>query len=238
MTDHLEPKPGSNGTPIPPNSGTDPEQVTQSKVNLEQLQSSVERLTGLVRSLQSEKDKGVSQVKKDVSEIQDALARYDKLRVKGMDAEEAIAEIVNGATIQDQLKTLTETVNRLAAGSGTGTPLPGSSDVTQVFAKVGLDPNDPDVLIAASELKGKSPEAIELAAYRLRDRKATQPEPTPAQAAALRNGPPTPPNKGAEIEAGYLADVAKVPRGNIDALNQVKRKWREEARKAGLQLNV
>lgn len=233
---------GSDGTPSPIPSGAEglspSGQGAGSKVSLETLLDKIERITGEVNALKSGKDKGISRVEKEVSDLRETLARYEKLKAKGMSADEAADEIQHGASVQDALRALNEKVDRLASGAGVGSPSSGTVLATKTFVELGLDPSDPDVQIALADVAGKSPEAIELAALRLSRRKAAQPNPNNAQAPVTTDGKAPSKATAEDIERGYLDAVKGVRRGDIEHLNRIKNEWREKARQAGFLLNV
>jgi hypothetical protein len=182
-------------------------------------------MAGEINALKSGKDKAVSQVRKDVEDVREKLARYEKLRSKDMSPDEAMDEVLSGATIQDEIRELREQMRTLVERGGIGSSASGTPTAAQAFSSVGLDPADPDVAIAISEAEGKSPAEMKLAAYELRERKSKQPTPTRAQGSSIaENTPPAPNLEGLRKE--YEQEVRKF-HGNAGAIAQLKEGYRK-----------
>lgn len=213
--------------------------VTLSQADWEALNR---RLQAIERGEQAAKDRAVRKTNERLDRLEgDFRSLLERAAQEGRSAKDVLTDIA-ASEEADARQALMEMAQAFRSGkfspAGVGIAQSATDAAAQVFSNVGLDPKDPDVAVAMSEVAGKSPEAIELAAYRLKERKASQPNPKDAQSPAPRGGAPASQDKAAEIEAGYLDEVKTVRRGDIEHLARVKKKWRDKAREAGLLLNV
>jgi len=194
---------GAEGTPNPAVSpqGTQPiGDVTQLFSSFEsKFASQIDTLTKELRGLQSKQDKTGN----DFTERLARLAQYEK---RGLSRQEALAEMDADDESNKRYMTLEQRLAEIAARlENGGTQSNRQQQVAQVFASKGLDPKDPR--IAPFLVKDySSPEAMELAAYRLREELASTPDPTKAQQASLQGGNTAPVNaeeKMARLETLY-----------------------------------
>ena len=109
-----------------------------------------------------------------------------------------------------------------------GTQANGQQKVAEVFATVGLDPKDPRVAPFLVK-EYKTPESMELAAFRLKEELSKSPNPTPAQSATIQ-GNSTSSTQDALMSA-YREEVAKY-RGQPIKISEVQ----AEFRKRGLEV--
>lgn len=192
------PATGAEGTPNPAVSpqGTQPiGDVTQLLSALEG--KFVERFSSLEKNLTSQLS-GLQKVQGEIDRsrnaFQEQLARLEQYEKRGLSRQEALSEMEADDESNKRYMTLEQRLAEIAARleSG-GTQSNRQQQVAEVFASKGLDPKDPR--IAPFLVKDySSPEAMELAAYRLREELASTPNPTLAQQASLTGGNSAPLN--------------------------------------------
>ncbi len=92
-TDVVQPESGGQATPKPE---TSPQGAGQDspggESQIETLSQQVKELTGVVRALQSDKDKGVAKVSRDLKDLSEQFDTYYKRRESGMSHEQALRE--------------------------------------------------------------------------------------------------------------------------------------------------
>lgn len=211
---------GAEGTP---NSPVSPQSQPSIEGNVAELITALEgkfseQFTSLskeLRGLQSRQDKSDNS-------FQQQLARLEQLTSKGMSKEEALStmqkedsESTWRANLEKQLQDLASLVQ------GGGTPATAQQKTAETFAKLGLDTQDPRV---APFLAKQYPnaEAMELAAYRLKDELSKSPSPSSAQSASLQGGANTPVNVN-ELTAEYDR-LSKNPsaKGNMKRMAEIQ----------------
>ena len=234
MTDPTQPERGteqpSEGLPIPkletPSSASSPSSVDTDAI----VKQVTENLRRDLRMAQSTKDKNAELIRKtpginDLSELE-----------------------AMGATIPDHVKNeyrfryleqqrqAPDSPEQKAPSPGSGAALT-AQDVSEVVQKFQLDANDTEVL---EKLRGtyRNRDHFEATLAQMALARVNRPQPSAADAASLNAGRAPSPDKAAEIEKGYQAEIAAIPRGNTHQVSLVKSKWRKIAREAGLQLNV
>ena len=89
---------GNEGVPTPPIS--DQQNVQQSSDAAAKLQSTLDTLTKKLdevdtrsRTLQSEKDRGVTKTRKEVEELKRQIAEYERLKGSGLEVDAAVEEV-------------------------------------------------------------------------------------------------------------------------------------------------
>jgi hypothetical protein len=98
---------------------------------------------------------------------------------------------------------------------------PQTSTMAKVVGMLGLDANDVEVIAEITSKRWETSEAAELAAHRLKERKATKLQPSEASAASAQAAPPQHTPEG--LKQNYIKD-AKAARGNrIEMVNVQKR---------------
>lgn len=213
---------GAEGTPNPAVSpqGTQPiGDVTQLFSSFEsKFASQIDTLTKELRGLQSKQDK-------TGNDFTERLARLEQYEKRGLSRQEALAEMDADDESNKRYMTLEQRLAEIAARlENGGTQSNRQQQVAQVFASKGLDPKDPR--IAPFLVKDySSPEAMELAAYRLREELASTPNPTPAQQASLTSAPA----KSANLDELYnqLAVAFKEPSKNRQLIKDLEVKIKE-----------
>lgn len=223
------PATGAEGTPNPAVSpqGTQPiGDVTQLLSALEG--KFVERFSSLEKNLTSQLS-GLQKVQGEIDRsrnaFQEQLARLEQYEKRGLSRQEALSEMEADDESNKRYMTLEQRLAEIAARleSG-GTQSNRQQQVAEVFASKGLDPKDPR--IAPFLVKDySSPEAMELAAYRLREELASTPNPTPAQQASLTSAPA----KSANLDELYnqLAVAFKEPSKNRQLIKDLEVKIKE-----------
>jgi len=107
---------------------------------LEALSTIVKDLEGRVRALQSEKDRGVARVQKDLSEMKDELEKYYQLRHSGVSDEDARKSLILDEIIAERMG---------VPGQERAAPEPvmaSDDSLKPALELAGLDANDPDVI--------------------------------------------------------------------------------------------
>lgn len=218
----------ATGAPETPNSsvspqGTPPIEGADQLLNLleSRFSSKFDNLTKELRGLQSRQDKAENS-------FQERLAKLDQLQGQGLSREQALAKMEAEDADVSWRKNLETRLEQIASqlGSG-GTQTNRQQQVADVFANVGLDPKDPRVAPFLVK-EYQSPEAMELAAYRLHKELTQTPTPTAAQGASLQSKPESRADV-AELTQKYQNDMLAA-RGKPSELKRIK----EEARKNGV----
>lgn len=220
----------ATGAPETPNSsvspqGTPPIEGADQLLNLleSRFSSKFENLTKELRGLQSRQDKAENS-------FQERLAKLDQLQGQGLSREQALAKMEAEDADVSWRKNLEQKLDQVVSQLGGAGTLAGSQQkVADVFANVGLDPKDPRVAPFLVK-EYQSPEAMELAAYRLHKELASTPNPTPAQNASLQGSAVQASNKEA-LMAEYQAEVSKY-RGQPIKISEIQ----AEYRKRGLEI--
>lgn len=204
------PATGAEGTPNPAVSqqGTPPIEANDQLLNLleSRFSSKFDNIMKEVRGLQSRQDKAENS-------FQERLAKLDQYQGQGLTREQALARMESEDADVSWRKNLESRLEQIASQlqSG-GTQSNRQQQVAEVFASKGLDPKDPR--IAQFLVKEySSPEAMELAAYRLKEELAS-PNPTNAQNASLNGGSPKSTNPDAmfaELEVLYKNYTQNLP---------------------------
>jgi hypothetical protein len=135
-----------------------------------------DELSGIVRGLQSDKDRGVNKAQRDVknlSERFDEFEEYAKMRVDGKTAKQAQREMVLDEVVQERVGTQ---VAQEPVGSQAVAP--SWSEADKFLREQGIDPNDAKVLEMVRQGKSQPQDFFTLALER-----KTKPvtEPNPAQ---------------------------------------------------------
>lgn len=185
MTDDLDSgNMGGNGAePNAPLSGSVSDQQNSSgqqglEAALSQLTNRLDSIEKGFRTIQSDKDRGVASVKKEVGELKETLAQFEALKEKGFSTDEAVEQI----ELKRDIAELKKLLQPAASASSPGTGASGQGDVGRVIAELGLDVNDPQVSLLLSQ--GLNPLQLGIKAAQLAQQKANAPRPTGAQAPA------------------------------------------------------
>ena len=172
----------TGGTETLPNATVSPEpEVKQTSLKANDQAEYVSKkdydeLAGIVRGLQSGKDRGVNKAQQDVknlSERFDEFEEYAKMRVDGKTAKQAQREMVLDEVVQDRIGTQVaqEPVGDQAVA-------PSWSEADKFLREQGIDPNDTKVLEMVRQGKSRPEDYFMLAL----ERKTTPvTEPNPAQ---------------------------------------------------------
>jgi hypothetical protein len=201
----------------------------QSQVDLTALQKRLEELEAKYRGVQKGTDKVNARVESRVAEILSTsqIGRIAELAKAGKDSAEIERELLLEDLLAERKGKATDAQigNERAAGM---------DEVTSIFKRtvqeLGLDANNSAVAEAVSK---KDHAAL----LRLAVSKSTVPDPDATTQPPITSKE-TPAKGGEEIERGYLAELAKIPRGKTQAVANLKAKWRKIARDKGFILNV
>ena len=226
MTDQLDSDP-TNGTGASPNAeGSQGQGGSESSFDAKALQTLLEaqskrldEIDARSKALQSEKDRGVTKVQKQVDELKEKFAEVEKLKARGMSVDEAFEQIelkdsIN--LIKEQL--LSQSAQPSTAGNGAG----AVADKAKVIAEYGLDGNDPEVIAELISKNFNSPLEAENAALKLAYRRA---KPTPSSVAAstaVVGSTPQIQNEGELVNR--LAQLQKEPTKNRAAIKELEKK--------------
>lgn len=216
------PADGAGGTPTPPVSqkGTPPIEGADQLLSAlrGEFKAQFDGVLKEVRGLQSRQDKAENS-------FTEQLARLEHLTGQGLTKEQALARMNAEDADVNWRKNLETKIDSLAAQLGSaGTQSNSQQVVSQVFSKVGLDPQDPRV---AQHLvrEYKSQDEMELAAYRLQRELALSPNPTTAQSASVTGKLVA--NEEAQLIAA-LQELQKSPVKNSKEIAEIEVKlgWR------------
>lgn len=212
---------GGTGTPSSSPSGSG----SQLSPDVAALQKRIDELEKLYKGVQKGNDKTNAKVLEKVDSLSSQIGRIYDLAKAGKSQSEIEERLLLDEILAERRGNTAPT-----SPEGTGGGGQGQVDVQDIAKQLNLDVNDKDIATAVAS--GNLANVMRVAMS-----KAQAPSPGPEDAAPLGGGERRP-DKGTEIEQGYLAEMAKVPRGNIRMAANVKEKWRKKAREAGLQLNV
>ncbi len=219
----------SEGLPIP--TLETPSTAGPSSVDTDAIVKQVaEQLRREIRQAQSTKDKNAELVRRTPG-----ISDLSELEAMGATIPENVKLEYRLRQIEGQQPAESSPVQK-APSPGNGAALT-AADVSEVVKKFQLDANDADVINA---LRGtyRNRDHFEATLANMALARANRPQPSAADSASLNSGRAPSTDKAADIEKGYLEEVAKIPRGNTHQVSLVKSKWRKIAREAGLQLNV
>lgn len=192
-------------------------------------------IDGLVRSLQSGKDKGVKKLTDEVDSLKEQLARYEKLRSKGLDPEEAAYRMEVEQLLAERRGGRASTPVPAQGGGGSPTQ-PAVIDHTALLDNLGLDPNSPEVLAIVRAGGDLSQQVIAFGNLAAQKRAKPQPQPNPAQQVPTGGGLPTGSVTSDSLMRKYQELTKNVPPGQagIQARQSAKYAIRKEADEAGV----
>lgn len=225
----------NGGTPTSPNAGgSQGQSVSDGSGDAQKLQAALDNLTKRLdevdkrsRVLQSDKDRSVSQTKKEVEELKRKFAEVEKLKAKGYNDDDAFEELElreSIRVIREQLSN-TDKAQTGNAGNGNGSAV----DRAKTLQQYGLSENDPDV---AAELNGKafaSEIELENAALKIAFKRANKPQPD-ASAASTPQGSPPDNDKLGSLKKAYETKLAEMRKGrpNPAQISELKAEFRKK----------
>lgn len=172
---------GGQGVPNPDASGGDVQQSSPvDGVSLADVLTVVKNLEGQVRALQSDKDKGIAKVGKQVNDLAEQMAKYESYRESGLKPEQAIREMQIDALLAGQPNEGSTEV--LPKEEGGTEPKVASADHKVILQQLGLQPNDPKVLEVLREKDNFIDQVVSFAALATEKAKTQQ---TPTNAAQV-----------------------------------------------------
>jgi hypothetical protein len=198
-------------------------QSSSSNVTLEELANRFTKLESMLKGLQSGNDKEVARVKQQLNVLGDTvnkqLERYEAYREK-FDPTEARRQMALDQLIDQnfggEVGDLSPEGKTLASP-----PPPASVEVDDdLLNLLGVNPNDPR--LAAGIAEGKDPLTI---AKELARSARQQPDQSNASGVVPVSGG-TSTNKTAGLQAEYNTRVAKIRRGDVSGLEELKREFR------------
>ncbi len=242
-TPNVDPQAGSGagGTTTPPASTQAGAPVAGQAAELSKLVRDV--LAEELKPIKGEISGLYSRQDKDRNAFSEFMAEFKKQKAKGLSDEDAESAAQGNLAEREKQTRRDQVFDKLAemylgpsSPTAAGTGATGTAETARVIEKAGLDANSAEVIELIKQ-HGSNSVDFALGIGELKARQANKPVSSAAGTTAI-NAQATSPDKAADIEKGYLAAIAKVPRGNTHAVSQVKAEWRKKARDAGLSLNV
>ncbi len=171
---------GEQETPSPEPSTQDAEQGSPGgESQIEALSQQVIELSGMVRALQSDKDKGVARVSREVKDLSEQLETYYKRRESGLSHEQALREEVLDEIVAERRGTPDDAGVSPTAEPAVQPKVTVEDYLLPLLKLSGLDANDPEVIdiIRAERNPGKQVLAISELTERRKKAKETPPNP-------------------------------------------------------------
>lgn len=138
---------GEQVTPTPAASPKDAEQGSPGgESQLEALSQQVTELTGTVRALQSEKDKGVARISREVKDLAEQLESYYERREAGLSHEQALREEVLDEIVAERTGTPSDATVPPVEGAAPQLAVADEGYLSTILNLAGLNSNDPDVI--------------------------------------------------------------------------------------------
>jgi len=203
-----------------------------------ELRKQLELTRSELKGLQSRQDKETNEVQRFMGEVKKRMASGMSLE----EAEKAVVADEQAAKKDDLLLKIAQKVGVLdqpsapPAGNG-NTP---TIDTASVLSKYELDGSDPEVIEKVLRGKFNSPADAELAALRIAYQRAKPNQPSPSAAPSLVGSTPQQTSGEKSLLAEFEKENAKIPRGAgfIYQRSELKKKYREAARRQGFTLNI
>lgn len=180
------------------------------KAVIDSLSSTVKEIDARTRSLQGDKDRGISKLTKEIEDAKNRLAAVERLKKLGLTEDEAVLELAS----------------RQASSNQPVTPAPVGNEtvkVDEIIGEYGLDMTNPEVKIAFEGRQFKSREEAELTAARLLKPK---PKPTNAQMPAQPASPTSVTGDADSLIVKYN-ELAKKPSVNFQEMQGIKKRLQE-----------
>lgn len=200
-TDVVPAEGGEQETPSPETSTQGTEQGSSSEESpIEALSQQVTELTGMMRALQSGKDKGVARVSKDVKDLSDQLETYYQRREAGQSHEQALREEALDEIVAERRGTPGDTSVPPKEEPAAQTTVAVDDYLSAILKATGLTSNDPDVV----EILRDSDPIKRLNAIGALAETRKQAQTTPGSAAAV-----LPSGAGGAVESETLESVTE-----------------------------
>lgn len=163
--------------------GSEPSPITQ---QIEVVSKKLGELEAQLRAFQSDKDKGVAKVAKEMAGWKERLARYEELKAQNLTSDDAAFRMEVEQLLTEWRSEKTQPASNVDTG-GTQKPQQTTDAVTSAVLKsLGLDPNLPEVV---NVLRDHNSVADQVAAFAaLAQKKATQVVANPATALSGSSG--------------------------------------------------
>ena len=219
----------NGGTPAQPNAGGSQTQSDSNGSNPSQAQSldlvlsRLDELDKRTRALQGDKDRGVSQGRKEVEALKAKIAEIEKLTKRGMTQDEAFEyvserdELLEAARILKSQQSASAQPNTVGNGNG------AAHDKAKILAEYGLNENDPDVAAALQSESDVEKAALKVAFKR------SQKQPDPAAAPATSAS--TTATAQGDLQAQYekrLSDMRMAGRPSPIQISDLKAEFRRK----------
>lgn len=193
---------------------------------LDELNKTVKGLSAELNTLKSGKDRSVNETKKELASMKASVGDIERLmKERGIGLGEAV-NLIENSQEEDEFKSNVRELVQHLRGSGSLPVGNGAADASKAIAEAGLAPDDPMVIAAFSGKNFSSQTEAQLVALRLALQKATQRQPSEADAASA---PSKPAPKGNLSQEGYKKDMLSAPKGSAgDAQRrEIKKKYLE-----------
>jgi len=219
----------SGNAPASPNAGSS--DSNSSNADAQKLQAALDNLTSRLeevdkrtRTLQGDKDRSVSQTKKEVEELKRKFAEVEKLKGRGLNEDEAFEELElrEGIRLLKQQLSGNNQAQPQAAGNGEGLTV----DKAKTLQEYGLSENDADVAAVLAGKTFSNPLELENAALKIAFKRANKPQPD-ASAAPVVSGQPVQPVDAKQLRGNYIKEM-EANRGNKAAIKAIQAKYKEQ----------
>jgi hypothetical protein len=180
---------GGQETPSLDTSPKDAEQGSPGgESQVEALSQQVIELTGMVRALQSDKDKGVARVSKEVKDLSEQLESYYERREAGLSHEQALREEVIDEIVAER-RGLSDDTSVLPKEEPAVRPEATIDDYLLPLLNIsGLKDNDPDVIEILRKERDPGKRVIAIGELTEKRKQAQETEPNPAAVLAAGGG--------------------------------------------------
>ena len=179
------------------------------------------RIEKMVSSLQSGKDRAVSQTLGEVDELRKAFGEVQALMKRGLSEDDAFDQLESRKADQEFRGAVLELRDALKGGKSPSAQAGGASEAANVIAKAKLDPADPEVVRILREY-GSDPVALALEAGKLSAR--ARPAPDLSAAPPMQAGAPPAQPDTEKLRADYTKEMLAA-RGKPSELREIKSKY-------------
>lgn len=196
--------------------------AAQLQATLEKFTTRLDEIDKRTRTLQGDKDRGVSQTKKDVEELKQKFAQIENLKKRGLSEEEAFEELELRNAIF-QLSQQQQGINQ-TQGESAGNTNTLAVDKAKTLQQYGLNENDPDVAAEFSSKEFYNPLELENAALKIAFKRTQKPTPDAAAATSPAGGGGMGTGNPVQADINRYEQLSKNPTQNAAELKTLKAK--------------
>lgn len=222
-----EPLDSGQPTSTPKETGGDSksssDSAAQLQATLEKLNSRLEEVDKRTRTLQSDKDRGISKTQKEIEELKQKFAQIDNLKKRGLTEDEAFEELQLREAIT-QIRQQQLVANQGLSDEGTGTTNTLSVEKAKTLQQYGLSENDLDVAAEFSSKEFYTPLELENAALRIAFKRTQKPAPDAAAATSPAGGGGMGTGNPVQSDINRYEQLSKSPTANAAELKALKQK--------------